>query len=353
MAITSPVYCCREDVQLALDVHSTFRSGAQIDRAVMSAATDIWGMMHRRFYPVDAVRSFDWPNDQRALPWRLWFEQYDLVQATQVTSGGQVIPIDEIFFEPANKEPDEPYTYLELNRGTDAAFGVGETPQHDILITGTWGYSAVTTPAGALASAVADATSTSVLCTDSSVTGVGSILLAGTERMLVTDRAMAATGQTLTGDLAQQNNAVSLGVQDGTQIRPYEVLLVGSERMLVTDVAGDTVTVKRGWDGSVLAAHSESDAVYAGRQLTVTRGALGTTAAAHSSSDVLARYVFPGLITELSVALALNGVLQEQSGYSRTVGEGDNLRNASGAAIADLKARAIAAYGRKARMAVI
>jgi hypothetical protein len=48
--------------------------------------------------------------------------------------------------------------------------------------------------------------------------------------------------------------------------------------MLIDDIAGNTLIVKRGWDGTVLAAHTTGATIYAPRTLTVTRGALGTTA---------------------------------------------------------------------------
>lgn len=353
MAITSPVYCTREDVKLALDISPTLRDNALIDRAIQSAATDIYGLLHRRFYPEDNTKYFDWPNEDSAYPWRLWFHQYDLISATQVTTGSQVIPLNSIFFEPANKEADEPYTYLELNRATSAAFGAGTTPQHDISITGTWGYSASTSPAGVLDLALTDTTGTSVLVSDSSLIGVGQILLIGSERMLVSDRAMTTTGVSLGSDLASSASSVSVSVSAGNELAPGEVILIDSERMLITDISGNTLTVKRAWEGSVLASHNSGAAVSAGRLLTVVRGSLGSTAATHSLSASVSKYTFPGLIADLAVALALNNFLQATSGYSRTVGEGDSLRNASGAGLENLTQRAIARYGRKARMRVI
>lgn len=353
MAITSPVYCTREDVKSALDIKDTFRNNAQVDRAIMSAATDIYGMLHRRFYPEDGIKYWDWPNYQGAAPWRIWFDQYDLVTATQVTAGGVAIPLGNIFFEPVNKEADEPYEYLELDRSTSAAFSAGGTPQRDVGITGTWGYCNVTAAAGSLAAAVTDTTGTSVTVSDSSLIGAGQIILIGSERMLVTDRAMNSTGTTLAGNLTSQNNAVAVPVSDGTAFHAGETILIDSERMLVTDITSNTLTAKRAWDGSVLAAHTSGVSVYAPRLLTVTRGALGTTAATHTNSTAVAKNVFPGLVVELAVGLALNTVLQETSGYARTVGAGDNVRNASGAGLANLTARTVARYGRKARSRVI
>lgn len=353
MAITAPVYCTREDVKNALDIKGTFVNTSQIDRAVMGAANDVYGILHRRFYPEDGTKYWDWPNFQSAYPWRIWFDQYDLCTATAVTSGGVAISLSNIFFEPANKEADEPYEYMELDRSSNAAFGGGATPQRSVAITGTWGYCNVTSPAGSLTSALTDTTGTTVSVTDSSLIGAGQIILIGSERFLVTDRAMNGTGTTLAGNLTAQNNNVAVPVSDGTAFHAGEMILIDSERMLITDITANNLTVKRSWDGSVLAAHTSGVSIYAPRLLTVTRGALGTTAATHSNSAAVSKYLFPGLVTELAVALAINTVLQETAGYARTVGAGDNVRNASGAGLADLRARVVARYGRKARARVI
>src|SRR5215470_16485337 len=154
MPVTTPCYCSREQVKRALDVKETARADWQIDRAIQSAARDIEGQLHRRFYPEDATRRFDWPNFQYAYPWRLWLDQWELAAIpTSVTSGGVTIPISACNFEPVNSEP--PYTYLELRRDQPYSFGVGSTPQRDVAITGTWaGCPAVTDPAGTLTAAV-------------------------------------------------------------------------------------------------------------------------------------------------------------------------------------------------------
>lgn len=357
MSITTPCYCTREDVKSALDLHGTGRSNGLVDAAIESAARSVEDLTNRNFYPQDATRKFDWPNqNQRARPWRLWLNQNDLIAATAVTSGGIAIPLGSINFEPVNGESpvsSSPFTYLELDLSTSAAFSVGQTYQHDIVITGTWGYGANTTPSGALAAAMTDTTGTSAQITDSSQLGVGSLLLIGTERLLVTDRSMITTGQTQqSGATTAVNSDVGLIVTDGTKYFVGETLLLDSERMYITDIAGNTLTVKRAWDGSVLATHSGAT-IFAPRNLTVTRGGFGSTAATHLISAVINRFVYPSMVAELAVAEALNSVLQKSSGYARTIGEGDNMRQMSPGGLTDLRARVRATYARKARQRVI
>lgn len=355
MAITTPCYCTREDVKSALDLKETSRSTVLVDNAIEAAARSVEDLTNRRFYPFDGTRKFDWPNYQRARPWRLWLDGNDLLAISAITSGGVAIPAGQVLLSPPNPSvvSDTPYTYIELDISTTAAFSIGSTWQRSISITGTWGYSAVTTPAGQLAAAMTDTTGTTAQVTDSSQLSAGALLLAGSERMLVTGRAMITTGQSQQSGLTTAvNSDVSLGVTDGTKFFPGETLLLDSERVLITDVAGNTVTVKRGWDGSVIAAHSGA-VIYAPRQLTVTRGALGTTAATHGNAAPLARFTYPGPVTELAIAEAENSVLQKTSGYARTIGEGDTLRQVSPGGLTDLRARVRAGYARKSRQRAV
>lgn len=349
MAVSTPSYVTREMLKASLDVKETARNNAQCDLAIQAAAQAVEGQLNRRFYPVDTTRYFDWPNWQSAAPWRLWLDAWELAgPATSVTSGGIAIPLDKCFFEPVNSGP--PYTSLELNRSTSAAFGNGPTPQRDIAITGPFGYNLDSAPAGALAAAVTDTTGTTITVANGAAAGVGDVIVIGAERMLLADKATAATGQTQQGSGCSTTSGAdaTLAVANGAAIFAGETLQLDSERMLAVDVTGNNVTVKRGWDGTTPAVHSAAT-VYALRAWTVTRGAFGTTAATHLISTAISRYTPPALITQLALAEAENNLLQGQSGYARTVGTAENERPMSGQALADIRKQAMYAYGRRAR----
>jgi hypothetical protein len=352
VAVTRPCYASREDVKTALDFKETARSNPQIDRAIQAASRDIDAHAHRRFYPEDLTKFFDWPNYTGAYPWRLWLEQHDLITLTAASSGGVAIPTANIFLEPVNSGP--PFTYLELDRSKTSAFGQGSTPQRNISLTGTWGHSADKDPAGSLAAALTDTTGTAATVAATAAIGVGNVIYADSERLLVTDRSMVTTSQTQQGAGAGTASAadVTLAVTDGTKYAVGEVLLLDSERMLVVDIAANNLTVKRAWDGSVLATHSGST-VFAARLLTVTRGALGTTAATHLNAAPLTVHRVPTMVRDLAIAEAINTVLQETSGYARMVGSGDTVMPASGAGLADLWDEVMTAFGRSARQLVI
>ncbi len=182
---------------------------------------------------------------------------------------------------------------------------------------------------------------------DSSVLGVGDVAVVDSERFLVTGKSMVTTAQTQQGSgvstASAQDNV--LAVTDGTKYFAGEVVLLGAERMLVVDISGNNLTVKRAWDGTVLATHSGAT-ILALRLLTVTRGALGSTAATHLNAAAVSRSVVPTLVRELAVAEAINIIEQENSAWSRTIGEGDNLRPMSGAGLYDIRKRAAIAFGR-------
>jgi hypothetical protein len=352
MAITGPCYTTRDEVKDALDIKESARVNAQVDRAMAAGRDAVESLCLRKFYPLVATRVFDWPNFQRAYPWRLWLNQFELISVTTLTAGGTILTAGQYFLEPANSGP--PFTRIDLNRSTSAAWTSTGTPQHAISVAGVWGFGADSTPAGALAAAMTDTTGTAATVTDSSKVGAGSILLIDAERLIVTDKTMTTTGQTQQGAGAGTALAsdVALTVTDGTKYAIGEILLLDSERMRVVDIAGNVLTVKRAWDGTVLATHTGAT-IYAARLLTVIRGALGTTAATHLIAAPATRHVPPGLVQELALAESINSFLQETSGYARTVGSGDNIRQVSGAGLADLRARCLNAFGRKARQRVI
>lgn len=354
MTVTRTTYATREAVKSALDIKLTARIDQLVDDAIEAATEAVEGLLKRKFYTKVMTRYWDWPNYQRAEPWRLWFDAWEVADPASmvVTSGGVAIPANTIFWEPANSGP--PYTYLELNRASTSAFGAGQTPQRDISITGPFGHSVTTVAAGQLAAAVTDTSGTAITVSNGAALGVGDNFLIDTERMLVADRANVSTGQAQQGaGCSTASNAdVALAVTDGTKFSPGEVLQLDSERMLALDVTGNTVTVRRAWDGTVIATHTGAT-VYASRLLTVQRGVLGTTAATHSNAAPLGRQWVPGLVRDLTVGEAEVRVLQKTGGYARSQGSGQNKQTGIGQGLDDIRAQAVERYGRKMRSRVV
>jgi hypothetical protein len=348
-------YTTRETVKAALDIKETARSDAQVDRAIESASRmidggdQIGGLLKRRFYPEIDTRYFDWPNAQTSRVWRLWLDQHEIISVTTLSSGGTTIAASDYFLRP---DYGPPYTHLELDLASSATFGGGSTHQRDITITGVFGSSNTEVAAGTTVEAL-DSSETGVDISDSTLIGVGDLIKVDDERMLVTGKVMLDTavnidaGDSLTASAADVSITMST-----TTAAPVvgEVILIGSERMLVVDVASTVLTVKRAWDGSVLATHAGSADIYAPRTLTVTRAYAGTTAASHSTSAAIVRNQPPGMVQALCVAEALNLLGQEQAGYAYTAGTGQALTTGSRSALQDLRSQAKAAHGRNVRL---
>lgn len=342
-------YATREEIKNELDVKETARSNARIDRALEDASRRIDGLCHRRFFPVQATRYFDWPSRAGSTPWILRLNHQELISAVVVASGGTTLTADEYNLEPVNDGP--PFNRVEVNLGGDGSFGGGDTYQRDIQIAGLWGYRNAETSTGSTVEVLDDSeTAVDVDGATSAAVGVGSLVRIDSERMLVRERRQLSTGQTLGTSITNQNNIVTIGVQSGTAFTAGEVMVIDAEKMLVEDIVANNLIVRRAWDGSTIAAHTVGATIYAPRTLVVTRGALGTAAAAHASGTTVALWMPPGPARQLAIAEALTDLLQGRSGYARTAGSGESERETSGRGLKDLRDSVYAELGRKGRM---
>lgn len=344
-----PWYATREDVKDALDFKVTARADARIDRALAAASRSVEGLCHRRFYPVLGTRVWDWPNGQLARSWRLWLDDSELVELTSVVSGGVTIPTDAVILNPQRTGP--PFRSLEIDLSSQYAFQAGDTEQHAVEVTGLWGYRNTETPAGTVVGAV-DAAATTITVSDASLVGVGSVLRAGDGRLLVTGRSMADTGTTLAADVTGQANATTIQVADPSAVHEDEVLLLDGERVRVDDIAGDTLIVRRQWDGTPLAAHTAGATVYAPRTLTVVRGVLGTTATPIADGAALVAWAPPPLVRTLTIAEAVTTLSQELAGYARTSrssSSGSGTQRPVQSTVEDIRQQCYTAHGRHAR----
>lgn len=351
----APWYATRETVKVALDVLETARADARIDAALRYGTEAVDKCVKRTipgwsaFSPLVATRTYDWPDFRMGTAYRLWTDRYPILSITTMLSGGVAVTSGQRKLYPAEGPP---YDRIEVDLSGSATLGGGGTHQQDVSITGVYCAGPDDSrPAGATAEALDDS-ETAIDVTDSASIGVGDLIKVDSERMIVTGKAMLTTGQTLQANLASSREADAVSVTTGSAFTVGETILLDTERMLIVDIAGNTLTVKRQWDGTRLAAHAGST-IYAPRTLTVERGAGGTTAASHLTAAAVTRHVPPALAGELCLAEALTDLLQSQSAWARVVGSGDNQREASGRGINDIRSQCYAALGRKGRTAAI
>ena len=371
MAITRACYANREQVRRALDIQQSAYADERIDRKLMAASGSVDRLCMRKFYPLLTTYNWDWPNYQYAYPWNLWLDQRELAADPAVAPGGQIlsgsflpapviIPTGQYLLEP---QDGPPFTQLQLRRDTNAAFGYNTTPQWDIQITAYFGYWLQTEVATTLAAAITSTTQRTVQVGPNSLIDAGNTLVIGNERMLVTDSLyINTTISPLSGCTNASAADNTMAVSDGTQFAQGEVILLDSEWMLIQYILGNNIIVKRAYAGSVLATHSLPN-IYAKRMLTVTRAFLGTAAATATINTPVSIDLYPDLVTDLTVAEAGVGSIQEPQGYANTQqntyygqvqrGQGQQKESYPGPGLPDLRNNCFEYYGRKARSRVI
>lgn len=336
-------YASREDVKRALDIVETARADDQIDRALAAASDTVEGLLNRRFYPEVRSQAFDWPDPlgTTSLPWTLYFDRHDVISVTTLSSGSVIA--SGYFLEP---QDGPPFTRLELDVDGSATFVQNAAGQRSVTVEGVFGYSDDTESVGTVVTAINSSTTTVDITDGTALVGVGDLLAIEDERVTVTDKGFMApaTAPTLASAVTIGATA-SISVTDATGFVAGEVLLIDSERMLIIDINGTTLAVKRAWDGSTLAAHALGAAVLVQRRLTVRRSVLGTFAASHSTVTV-SKHIVPPLVRSLTIAEAMAVLLQERTGYARTIGAGEGESEVRGVGLADLRDQAVRTYGR-------
>lgn len=353
-----PWYATREEVKRVLDYKEPTIADLDIDRNIESASRIIDKTMDRKFYPYLDTRYFDWPTHQYEIPWRVWLDDNEMCgPPTQVTvsNGAQVLnnATDYIMMPYDALQHARPYTRIEINLGSQAAFSSGASHQKALSVTGPFGFSNAVDNVGVITSSLAGASST-LTVSNSMMTGVGALLLIGTEYMHVTGVSwVAATGSTLAGSgpLVANMAGTSVPVTTGTgaSYSAYESITIDAEEMLIQKIIGDTLIVKRATVGTALAQHTVGAPIYLPRQLTVVRGLLGTTATNYASNTPIARHRVPQKIKDVCIAEAVTGRLSEVSGYSQQVGVEGTVTHL-GVGLGDLWDGAFEAYARQIRV---
>jgi hypothetical protein len=319
-----PMYCTLEQVKAAVNVTAPAFVDSQIVREISAASSIIDADMKRPqacFWPVIDTRYFDWLDHQYSLTWRLWLNGNDLAAApTQVLSGGVDIT-SGILARNGTDDSVPPFHYLEVNLGSDATFMATDTYQRAISVTGLYlACPPAETSGGTLAPV--GTTDTTAVCSNGTAVGVGSVVRVDAERMLVTGKAPASSGQTLQVDMGATSNANTVAVSNGALFFAGETLTIDGEQMLIMAVAGNNLLVKRQMFGTPLAQHLTGATVYVSRLLTLTRAALGTTAASHAANAPVFVHVVPAAVQTLALAETLRLLGIERAGYTMVIERG-------------------------------
>lgn len=352
-------YATREQVMSSLEIRNMARSRTLIDNKLEAGARAVESLCNRRFYPERKTIKVDWPNYQGAPPWQLQLDGNDLISLEAVTAGGTALTVATDLIPRRWDDIDEaPYSYLEINLSSNAAFAAGPTFQRSISILGLWGNNDIDTSIvhASLGGNINNSITSLILNPVSGIylPGVGSLVQIGTERLILTARFMSDTSQNLQTSMTASASVKTVVVTDGTAFALEEVISIDSERMRIDDITGNTLSVTRAIDGTVLAAHTAPTAdIFALRQFTARRAVLGSTAASHTAADSVYVWQPPPLINELNIAETIVMLEQSSSGYARMVGSGNNARESVGKGLEDLRQTVWNQYGRKLRTRAI
>lgn len=346
MSTASRYYATVESVKSAVGITGA-RYDALIAAYIESASQDVENITDRNFIPVTATRYFRWPRKSGGRQ-TLYLEDQDVLAVTTLQSQAQdsspvTIPAADFFLEPQASGP--PYSRIEIDQSSSSSFASGATPQRSIGVTGRWGYSEDTKPAGALAEAL-DTSETGVDITNAALIGIGDTILVDSEAMFVSGRSLLTTGTTLNDTLTADLSDVTVTLASGAAVNVGEVITIDSERMLIEDIAGNNLTVQRAYDGSVLAAHTTGATVYASRTLTVERGVNGTTAATHTISTAISKYQAPGDVRLYCLAKAILDLKQGEAGWTGMIAGGEGAVQIRGESVPQLRHQIIEQYGR-------
>lgn len=351
-------YATREQVMRSLEIGNMARSRTLVDNKLEAGARAVESLCKRRFYPERKTIKVDWPNYQGAYPWQLQLDGNDLISLEAVTAGGTSLTLSNVIPRRWDDIDEVPYSYIEIDLSSSAAFAAGPTFQRSISMLGLWGYNDIDTsiPSASLSANINNSVTSLILNPSGGnyPVGVGSLVQIGTERLILTARFMSDTGQNLQTTMAANNAVKTVVVTDGTAFATEETILIDSERMRIEDIAGNTLIVSRAIDGTVLATHTAPTAdIFALRQFTARRGVLGSTAASHTAGDSVYVWQPPPLINELNIAETTVMLEQASSGYARIVGSGGSARESVGKGLEDLRCTVWNQYGRKLRTRAI
>ena len=343
---TGAFHVSRQKFAKTLDFQEVARNNEQIDTALAQATQVVEAELHRGFYPWIGTRYFDWPDRDNPVSYRIRLDDNELISLTSATAGGVALTVAHLVLYPPTGPP---YSHVETSFEFSDVFQSGDTWQNAIAFTGTWGYQARTRSVGTLVGGI-NSSVTSLVLSDSSQVGVGDVLLLDSEYLVVRNVAAASTSQTLQTPLTASNAGTSVAVTTGTAYAVGEIVTLDSEQMLIVDITGNTLIVRRAYNGTVLASHTGST-IYAPRTYTVDRAACGSTAASHSNGITTYVHVIPAAVQSLSLAEASMIYGGHAAGWQ--TGSGSTRNSVSGSGLSSHRRAVRRAYGRKGRQRAV
>lgn len=361
----------RQVLARTLDFQEVARNNVQMDQALFSATANVEGYLHRSFFPWYGTRYFDWPARDNPTSYRIRFDDNELISLTAASAAGATLDVDNLLPYPASGPP---YAWIETSLSTNDIFQAGDTHQDAVALTGYWGYRRETQALGTLVSTITNAQTTLVI-SDSSQVGAGNVILIDSEYMVVRRMASLTSGQTLQTPMTASAANTGVVVTTGSAFFVGEIITLDTEQMLIVDITGNTLIVKRNWNGTVLATHTGST-IYVPRTLIVDRAACSSvesdypgqlypaidlypgatsSAATHTAGATINLHVIPGAVQAMTLAEASWLYMNHAQGWQVAPGTTTRATTqlAGLAILKDLRDNAMRAVGRKGRQRTI
>lgn len=113
-----------------------------------------------------------------------------------------------------------------------------------------------------------------------------------------------------------------IGVDNGKEFAEGEVIRIDSEDLYIEKIAGNSLTVNRGWNGTFPASHEDNSEIYVYRTFTVVRGVNGTTATPHTTKEIF-QLVPPADVNYMTRQMAILMQMKSESGFQGRVGNSE------------------------------
>lgn len=298
MATNAQIYCTAQ--QLVSDLNLVGMDTKLFTR--IQAASRYINRRFGDFIPVKATKKYQGGGRNLSID--------PCLQVTSIINNG--LAVTDYETHPLNRHWEcGPYTRLYTDKT--------HWDDEDIQVSGLWGKWSQTIDLGVTATQLIGAQTITV--SNGSILSIGMVLGIDDEQELVTEIG------SLTVLTAKLNGAIDatddqIVIDNGAEANQGEVIQIGTERMRVLLIAGNTLAVTRGWDGTVRQSHADNAAISVIRTYQVIRGVNGTTAAAHTSAAVT-QYVPPEDVNWLCRQIAGLMCKKADSGFAGKTGNAE------------------------------
>lgn len=264
------------------------------------------------FIPTSKARRFDTSGGLDC-----WVDP--LLAVTSIVDDGVALLAADYLLHP-RKKLWENGPYIRVSIDPDATTLSGWSYARDALvITGRWGL--YERSVSLVATTTQEDDATSLVVDDASQISPGCVLKIDDEQELVEATGLATDVGTNTAE-ALDASQEEIDLVDASLVHAGEVIKVNFEQMRVLDIAGNTILVARGYNGSKRITHLTGQDVFVYRTFGVRRGVNGTTAAAHAAAAV-SRYVPPEDVGYLCRQIAALMLKKAGSGYAGKTGNAE------------------------------